>query len=104
MVDLLAAYRHASNHRAEIESSRLCGCFNCQLTFKPDEIIAWTGWDAASLDDLENAQGNTALCPHCGSESVIGDASGHAIDPAFLTAMNQAWMQRTIIRPRAQKK
>lgn len=72
MVDLLAAHRHASEHRAEIEASRLCGCFNCLLTFKPDEIIAWTGWDNASLDDLANAQGHTALCPHCGSESVIG--------------------------------
>lgn len=98
MINLLEAHRHASNHRAEIESSTTCGCFNCLQIFKPDAIIAWTGWDEADLADLEHAQGQTALCPHCGSESVVGDASGYRIDMEFLNRMNQAWMQRTVIR------
>ena len=48
--------------------------------------------------------GGTALCPHCGSESVIGDASGYRLDVHFLGRMNEAWHQRTIIRPPAARK
>ena len=39
----------------------------------------------------------SALCPRCGSESVVGDKSGHKIDHAFLGGMNEAWYQRTMI-------
>lgn len=98
MPDLLEAHRHSMNHRAEIEASTVCGCFNCLQIFPPTEIIAWTGFDAADFDHLESVSGQTALCPHCGSESVLGNGSGLKIDVPFLTQMNQAWMQRTIIR------
>ena len=104
MNDLLAAYQHASNHHAEIDASTVCGCFNCLQIFPPADIIAWTGWNAADLDNLETAQGTTALCPHCGSESVVGDASGYRIDMDFLNRMNQAWMHRTVIRPATKRK
>ena len=98
MTDLLQAHRHCSNHRAEIEASALCGCFHCMAKFRPDEIVAWTGWADGALDNLETAEGTTALCPHCGSESVIGDKSGYLADPHFLGRMNEAWAQKTIIR------
>lgn len=99
MGDLLTAHRHCSEHRAEIEASRLCGCFQCRQTFLPDEIVAWTGWRPEDLDlALDGAPDHlTALCPRCGSETVIGDASGFAIDADFLSRMNEAWCQRTMI-------
>ncbi len=102
MTDLLAAYRHSSRNQAEIEASKLCGCFNCIQTFPPEEIIAWGGLDAASFDDPDAlaALNGTALCPRCGGETVIGDQSGFAIDLEFLREMNEAWCQRTIIRPK----
>lgn len=100
MVDLLEAHRHAANHRAEIDASKVCGCFSCLQLFPPAEIIAWTGWDDADLNDLEHVEGNTALCPRCGSETVIGDGSGIKIDMAFLGRMSEAWLQRTVVRPR----
>lgn len=98
MVDLLEAHRHAANHRAEIEASTQCGCFSCMQLFPPSEIIAWTGWDDADLDNLETAEGTTALCPRCGSETVIGNGSGLPVDLAFLGRMNEAWLQRTVVR------
>lgn len=98
MVDLLAAYRHTTDNRAEIEASRVCGCCSCTQIFPPDDIVAWAGLDASSFDDPDAAIGGTALCPHCGREAVIGDRSGYRIEPGFLTAMNEAWFQRTIIR------
>lgn len=53
---------------------------------------------SSSFDDPESLTGGTALCTDCGREAVIGDKSGYRIDATFLTAMNEAWFQRTIIR------
>jgi hypothetical protein len=35
MNPLLEAHRHTSKNRAELESSRLCGCCNCIGIFEP---------------------------------------------------------------------
>jgi len=98
MSDLLAAYRHITNNRAEVEASRRCGCIYCTQIFEPLEIVAWSGLDVSSFDHPDSADAGTALCPHCGSETVIGDKSGFPIDADFLRRMNEAWCQRTIIR------
>ena len=98
MADLLAATRHAANNQAEVEASRVCGCFYCMQTFLPAEIVAWSGLDESNFDNPDSASAGTALCPRCGSESVIGDKSGYAIDPDFLCRMHDAWFQKTIIR------
>jgi hypothetical protein len=71
------AHVHASQHRGEIEASARCGCFFCFRTFPPTSIKAWT--DASQ----------TALCPSCGVDSVIGSASTVRIDDAFLRKMHQ---------------
>jgi hypothetical protein len=76
---LRAAHKRSIWHRAEIEASNVCGCFYCQETFHTNEIEDWT-------DDEQ-----TALCPRCGIDSVIGDKSGFAITPEFLAEMNKAW-------------
>lgn len=104
MFDLLAASKHTSNNRAEIEASKICGCCYCQQTFPPEEIVAWAGLDVSNFNDPEAATAGTALCPHCGSEAVVGDKSGYKIDAAFLGSMNDAWFQPTIIRKPAPKK
>ena len=77
---LEAAHKHSIFNRTEIVQSKLCGCFYCLQIFKPDEVIAWT--------DEEDPRGLTALCPHCGIDSVIGDRSGFpAGNEDFLKAM-----------------
>ena len=101
MDDLLKAQRHTVNHRAEIEASRLCGCYHCRQIFPPDEIVAWTGWDEVAPDEIELAEGKTALCPRCGSETVIGDRSGFPIEAGFLNRMHEAWSEKTLVyRPK----
>ena len=104
MDPLLAAHRHTSNNRAELEASSLCGCCSCTETFPAEEIIAWTGLDMSNFDNPDAASGETALCPRCGSEALLGDKSGYPISPDFLNRMNQAWFQKTIIRKPAPKK
>jgi hypothetical protein len=69
---LEAAHKHSIFHKDEILNSNLCGCFYCLKTFKPQEIIEWT--------DEDNPKGETALCPFCEIDSVIGDKTGFPID------------------------
>jgi hypothetical protein len=83
--ELKAAHLHSSQHRDEIGRSRLCGCFYCKQTFTPAQIDEW-------IDD-----GACAMCPLCGIDSVIGDASGLPVgSPAFLADMHEFWFERTV--------
>ena len=103
MSDLLGAYQQATNNRATVERSTACGCFYCMHVFAPHEITAWAGLDISRIDD-PHASADTAVCPRCGSESVIGDHSGYAISPTFLSQMHEAWFERTIVhRPGLRK-
>lgn len=72
----IAAHKHSSKHRAQLEASNACACFFCFRKFGHAEIKKWV--DA----------GQTALCPHCGIDSVLGNASVR-IDDAFLRNMHQ---------------
>lgn len=82
--DLMDAHQHSINHRTEIMGSEICGCFHCLAIFEPVRIEAW-------IDENENGQGQTALCPKCGIDSVIGLGSGHSITKTFLRKMNSHW-------------
>ena len=104
MNELLAAYRYTSSNWAQINASKVCGCCSCLQLFKPDEIVAWTGLDMRNMNDPAAVDQQTAMCPRCGSEAVLGDKSGYPINTQFLGRMNEAWFQRTIIRKPAPKK
>ena len=82
--DVRDAHVHGSNHRAEIEGSLSCGCFYCLSTFSPTTIVEWT-------DENEDGIGQTAVCPECGIDSVIGDNSGYPITREFLSEMQRHW-------------
>jgi hypothetical protein len=78
------AHRHCIRHREEVLASAVAGCFYCCSMFDPSLITDWVDEDAAGV-------GQTALCPHCGIDSVIGDHSGVEISKAFMTTMNSYW-------------
>ena len=103
MIDLLAARRHAQHNQVELESSVRCGCFYCLQIYSPQDIVAWSGLEVSDFENPDSACAGTALCPRCGSESVIGDTSGISIDHEFLNRMHEAWFQRTVIRRPAPK-
>jgi hypothetical protein len=79
---LAEALKHASQHRVELEASTHCGCFFCFRTFPPLSIKSW-------IDAKQ-----TALCPGCGVDSVLGNASSHRIDDAFLRKMHDQFFAR----------
>jgi hypothetical protein len=78
------AHRRSIRHRAEIEAGGLCGCFYCGARYPPGEIVKWT-------DLNEDHKHQTALCPRCGIDSVIGDQSGFEISEEFLATMKRYW-------------
>ena len=86
--DIIRAHRHSSHHRDEILASDQCGCFCCSRVFPPGEIQFWTDY----LSN-ENAIGQTATCPYCGVDSVIGSESGYPVTKSFLQQMKEHWFR-----------
>jgi hypothetical protein len=83
--ELKDAHKHSSDHRIEVLASDSCGCFYCLASFPPSEIKEW-------IDG-----GQTALCPRCGIDSVLGSSrfgAGLGISPTFLAEMHELWFGR----------
>ena len=79
------AHKKSSKHGDEVLKSESCGCFHCLSIFKPSEISDW-------VDEDENGIGQTALCPKCGIDSVLGSNSGYPVtEIGFLKEMKSYW-------------
>ncbi len=89
----VAAHKHAIHNKAELLASNEAGCFFCLEKCKPLEIVEW----ADKSDDVR--LGDTALCPHCGIDSLIGSASGYALTTSFLEQMNKYWFGSEYAEP-----
>lgn len=76
---LSKAHAHTSHNRDELMHSSLCGCGSCAKIFPVSEITEWVDG------------GETALCPHCGVDILIGDASGIDLTPEFLGEMSRRY-------------
>lgn len=84
------AHRHCRNHRDELAASAQCGCFHCVRVYAAVEIVDWI--DPAPESAVEYGHsGQTALCPYCGIDAVIGDASAYPLTAEFLEAMRAQW-------------
>ncbi|WP_223757187.1 hypothetical protein [Myxococcus sp. RHSTA-1-4] len=81
--DHIRAHERSNQHRDEVLASALCGCFNCLATFSPERIREWVDED------------ETALCPECGLDTVLGSGSGFPITPEFLRKMQAYWCADT---------
>lgn len=64
-----------------VQASQKCGCFCCQEIFPASEVTRF----------LDETPGRTALCPHCGIDAVLGDASGVEVSEDFLSKMHKEW-------------
>jgi hypothetical protein len=84
---LIAAKVHASRHRIALDASTRCACFFCFRSFPRTEIKAWI--------DAET----TALCPRCGLDAVLGDASLASISDGFLRRMHEYHFSSARVRP-----
>lgn len=59
--ELIKLHKCAINNRQQIEVADTCGCFYCKNIFYAGDITEW----------CDNQQ--TAICPHCGVDSVIAN-------------------------------
>ncbi len=71
-------HRHGKANRMELEESEVCGCIACERIYSPTNITTW-------IDE------QTAQCPHCGIDSVVGSASGIPITPSVLRRAHERW-------------
>jgi hypothetical protein len=82
-MDIISAHKFSSRHRETILQSKQCGCFYCLKTFSPKEIDEWCDYNDAEI-------GQTAICPRCGIDSVIGDKD-LKFDKEFFSKMKEYW-------------
>ncbi len=71
----VAALSRASKNRVEVLGSENCACFSCFRRFTPAQVTRW-------IDAKQ-----TALCPMCGIDTVLGSAGG-GFDETFLRRMS----------------
>lgn len=80
---LKQAHMHCTYNREAISASRVCGCFYCQAIYAATEVNRYTPGG--------RGKGPDAVCPRCGIDSVLPDASGLDLSPDFLAAMEKMW-------------
>ncbi len=83
-MDVITAHQYTANHRAVVMASPVCGCFHCLSTFGPTDIQDW-------VDEDSSGQGQTALCPRCGVDTVIGSKSGVPVEQGSLAELRSYW-------------
>jgi len=76
---LNAAHKDCTANRDAINASRVVGCFYCEATYPPGDVREYV------------CGGKDAVCPKCGIDSVLAQASGYDLSAEFLSAMHERW-------------
>jgi len=77
--ELIHAHEQSKSNRQKLMHAQVCGCFFCLRVFDPKEIT----W----VDDADD----TAMCPYCGIDAVIGESENLPITKQFLKSMREYW-------------
>lgn len=80
---------HMRHNREEIARSSICGCVWCEQLFRPAEIRTWRC----------EAEGETAVCPRCGREAVVGSGAGFTLTPELLHRSHTVRFQERPAQP-----
>lgn len=78
-------HSHSFKNKSEITESKVCHCFYCKKAFASSDVTEWAD------------EGETAKCPKCGVDAVMGDAAGYEMTPALLNEMHDHWFERQIL-------
>ena len=74
--DYVALHKQSFSNKASLKKGNKCGCFHCQKIFNTDEISDWVNND------------ETAMCPYCGIDSVLGEDCGYPLTRELLYIMH----------------
>ena len=80
-------HRQCSGHRQALNQAERCGCFYCERTFQPSTIEVWVDADS------------TAVCPHCGIDSVVPESPQYRLTAELLHDMHTYWFERSVTIP-----
>lgn len=86
-MDIISAHKFSSKHHDSIMKSEKCGCFYCLAIFSPNDIDTWVD----EYDEDGKVTGQTALCPKCSIDSVVGSNDIVDLNKEFLKAMKDHW-------------
>jgi hypothetical protein len=68
----------SSWHRQALLASDVAGCYHCLSEFPPSTVSTWCDG---------GRPGQTAICPHCGVDAVVGFRG--RVDAAWMARMHQ---------------
>lgn len=77
--DVKRAHVCSMGNREALEKVQKCGCFYCLRIFEPKQITEWCD------------EGETAICPFCGIDSIIYDNKFYPVEKDFLEKMKKYW-------------
>jgi len=70
---------HVTANKEEISKSGKCGCASCVRIFDASEVT-WF---------CKDSSGETAVCPYCYVDALIGDACGKPVTKSMLRKFNR---------------
>lgn len=73
-------------NKSVLQSSKACGCFSCTSIFPPALITTWLKENSKNEQDIRC--GETALCPVCGFDCVIGESADVEITKELLAILS----------------
>jgi hypothetical protein len=75
---LSVIHKHSLKNKFEVLNSKKCACFHCFRIYDPIDIDTYL---------QENDGQETALCPLCITDTIIGDASGFNLTDEMIDAL-----------------
>lgn len=82
-------YKHTKDNELDILQSKKCFCLCCFQTYSARTVSEWT-------NDKNNHM--NALCPICGTDAVVGDASGYTLDLATIKELRDTYYGEEYMR------
>lgn len=79
--ELKTIHDHSFKNRKEITESTKVTCLFCGKTYGANKIKEW-------VDDEQ-----TAVCPYCGVDSIVGDKSGYKFSRELLAELHKYWFE-----------
>lgn len=78
---LAAHHSRSSKNQDAIQSAKQVGCFDCLAIYPAVEVT----------DFIDNTPCGDAICPRCGTDSVLADDGSHALSKELLGAMHKRY-------------
>lgn len=75
-------YKHTKNNELDILQSKTCSCLFCQQNYSARKVSEWN-------TDKNNQM--SAVCPECGMDAVVGDASGYVLDDDDIETLHKTY-------------